>query len=154
MLRLKYKDIAGGEIHFNRQKTIRTTLKQKEIIATLLPEMQQIIKKWGNTDRKPDNYIFPFLSIDMDPVTEKRTIQNVIRLCNKKMDDISKALKIDRISTYTARHSYATVLKRSGANIAFISESLGHSNLKTTENYLASFESDERAKNARQLTKF
>ena len=48
--------------------------------------------------------------------------------------------------TYTARHSYATVLKRSGANIAYISESLGHNDLKTTENYLASFEKEERKK--------
>ena len=70
------------------------------------------------------------------------------------MAEISKELKYDNISTYTARHSYATVLKRSGANIAFISESLGHSDLRTTENYLASFEQEERAKNALKLTEF
>jgi integrase len=154
ILKLKYKNIAGGEIHFNRQKTKRTTKEQKEIIATLLPEMKEIIKKWGNPDKRPDNYIFPFLTKDMDAVTEKRTIQNVIRLCNKKMADISEALNLENISTYTARHSYATVLKRSGANIAFISESLGHSDLRTTENYLSSFEQEERAKNASKLTNF
>ena len=70
------------------------------------------------------------------------------------MDRISKALEIPKITTYTARHSYATVLKRSGANIAFISESLGHSDLKTTENYLASFETEEREKNAKLLVAF
>ena len=52
------------------------------------------------------------------------------------------------------RHSYATVLKRSGVNIAYISESLGHSNITITENYLASFEVDERRKNSALLTKF
>ena len=62
------------------------------------------------------------------------------------------ALSISRISTYTARHSYASVLKRSGTNIAYISEILGHSDLKTTENYLASFEKEERIKNAALLT--
>jgi len=155
MLKLKYKNIAGGEIHFTRQKTRRTTKNQKEISATLLPEMQVIINKWGNPDRKPDNYIFPFLSKGLTPIDEKRIIQNVIRSVNKKMAAISTALKFDLpISTYTARHSYATVLKRSGANIAFISESLGHSDLRTTENYLASFETDERAKNAALLTNF
>jgi integrase/recombinase XerD len=151
MLKLKYKNIAGGEIHFCRQKTIRTTKNQKEIAVTLLPQMQEIIRKWGNPEKKPDNYIFPFLSHGMSPKDEKMIIQNVIRLCNKKMKAISKALNFDTISTYTARHSYATVLKRSGANIAFISESLGHSDLKTTENYLASFEQEERAKNALKL---
>ena len=63
-------------------------------------------------------------------------------------------MNIDHISTYTVRHSYATVLKRSGANIAYISESLGHSELKTTQNYLASFEHEERGKNAKLLTNF
>jgi site-specific recombinase XerD len=58
------------------------------------------------------------------------------------------------LSTYTARHSYATVLKRSGANIAYISESLGHNDIKTTENYLAYFEKEERIKNASFLTNF
>ena len=70
------------------------------------------------------------------------------------MAEISEALNLENISTYTARHSYATVLKRSGANIAFISESLGHSDLKTTENYLDSFEDDTRLKNASELTNF
>ena len=64
---------------------------------------------------------------------------------------ISEALGYDKISTYTARHSYATVLKRSGASIAFISEALGHSDAKTTENYLAGFEQEQRRKEAEKL---
>lgn len=44
--------------------------------------------------------------------------------------------------------------KRSGANIAFISESLAYTDQKTTENHLASFEQEERIKNAAFLTKF
>ena len=67
---------------------------------------------------------------------------------------IGKHLEIGEITSYTARHSFATVLKRSGANIAFISESLGHNDLKTTESYLASFEKEERQKNASFLTDF
>ncbi|GHT58966.1 hypothetical protein AGMMS50239_04570 [Bacteroidia bacterium] len=43
---------------------------------------------------------------------------------------------------------------RTLANIAYISESLGHNDLKTTENYLASFEKEERVKNASFLTNF
>lgn len=46
------------------------------------------------------------------------------------------------------------MLKRAGANIAYISESLGHQDLKTTENYLASFEREERQRNAELLTQF
>lgn len=154
MLKLKYRNIAGGEIHFRRQKTQRTSRMQKEIIATMLPEMEAIINRWGNKPRRPESYIFPFLTDKMDPVTQKKTIQNAVRLVNKKMKQISDALEFDTISTYTARHSYATVLKRSGSNISFISESLGHSDLRTTEAYLSSFETEERAKNASKLTQF
>lgn len=67
---------------------------------------------------------------------------------------IGDALGISGISTYTARHLFASVLKRSGVNIAYISESLGRSDLKTTENYLASFKKEERIKNAKLLTNF
>ena len=42
--------------------------------------------------------------------------------------------------TYVARHSFATVLKRSGVNIGIISELMGHANLATTEIYLDGFE--------------
>ena len=55
-----------------------------------------------------------------------------------------------RLITHCARHSFATILKRSGINIAIISEALGHSDLKTTQIYLDSFENsqiDEAMKN-------
>ncbi len=58
-------------------------------------------------------------------------------------------LKVN-LTTYVARHTFATVLKRSGVNIAIISESLGHSDLETTQIYLDSFENsqiDEAMKN-------
>ena len=88
------------------------------------------------------------------PLWEKSILKDIIRRCNKRMKQIGESVGIEGISTYTARHSYATVLKRSGANIAYISESLGHADLKTTENYLASFEREEREKNAKLLTNF
>ena len=47
------------------------------------------------------------------------------------------------LTSYVARHSYATVLKNSGVNIALISETLGHSDLKTTQIYLDSFDNEQ-----------
>lgn len=58
------------------------------------------------------------------------------------------------ILLHTARHSFATVLKRGGAKTSYISESLGHSNLSVTEHYLAYFEKEERIRNAQLLTNF
>jgi integrase len=154
MLQLRYRDIENGEICWYRAKTMRTTKNKKKICATITVEMQAIIDKWGNPDKKPDTIIFQYLTGNEDPIKKKMIIHDVIKRTNKRLKAIGKAVGIEGLTTYAARHSYATVLKRSGANIAFISESLGHSDLKTTENYLASFEKEERKKNAALLTKF
>ena len=154
MLQLKYRDIENDEICWYRAKTMQTTRNKKKICATVTPEMQIIIDRWGNPDKKPDSLIFPYLTGNEDPVKKKMIIHDVIRRTNKRLKKIGAAVGIEGLSTYVARHSFATVLKRSGANVSFISESLGHNDLKTTENYLASFEKEERKKNAELLTKF
>ncbi|KAA6313315.1 Tyrosine recombinase XerC [termite gut metagenome] len=153
MLKLKYSNIVNNEICFYRSKTINTTKEKREICAIITPEMQAIINKWVNKEKFPDNYIFPYLIGNETPIQQKPVI-DIIRRINKRLKKIGNELGISGISTYTARHSFASVLKRSEANIAYISESLGHSDLKTTENYLASFEREEREKNAKLLTNF
>jgi integrase len=153
LLTLKYSNIRNGEICFLRAKTARTSKMKKEVCAIITPEIQSIIDKWG-TPKNPNNYIFPYLFGKETPMEEKNMVRAITKRCNKRLKRIGTAIGIDGISTYTARHSFATVLKRSGANIAYISESLGHNDLKTTENYLASFEREEREKNARLLTDF
>ena len=154
LLKLKYKNIIGDEICFYRQKTIRTSKVKKEIQATITTEMQAIIDRWGNPEKKQDSFIFSYLKGNETPMQEKKKVLDVTKRVNRKLKEIGAVVGIEGLTTYTARHSYATVLKRSGANIAFISESLGHSDLKTTENYLASFEKEERKKNAALLTNF
>ncbi len=152
-VKLKYKDIVDGEICYVRQKTERTTSTVTEIRAIVTEPMQAIIDKRGNP-KSPDSYIFPILTEKEDAYTQKQKSKYLTRAINKRMAAIGETLGTGNISTYMARHSFATVLKRSGANIAYISESLGHNDLKTTEHYLASFEKDERKKNAELLTKF
>jgi integrase/recombinase XerD len=154
LLRLKFSNIVNGEIFFYRGKTITTNSQPKEIKATLLPEMEQIIKKWGNRKRNPENYIFPYLYDGMAPSDIRKAVQNITWLINNCMKKIGTNLNYGNITTYSSRHSFATILKHNQVSIAFISESLGHTDLKTTENYLASFDQEERAKNAALLTKF
>ena len=152
MLFLQYSNIINGEICFIRAKTARNTKHSKIIHAVITPEMQSIIDKWGNSNTSPDNYIFPFAKGTEGPFEKVKLIREVITECNQVLKKIAYETEIPRITTYAARHSFATVLKRSGVNIAYISESLGHSNLSITENYLASFEADERRKNSELLT--
>ena len=52
------------------------------------------------------------------------------------------------------RHSFATILQRSGASTEFISEALGHSNVRTTQNYLAGCEDEAKKKTVKALIAF
>lgn len=153
LIKLKYSNIVDGEICFVRQKTEHTAKKRKEIRAVITDEMYSILNRWGNPASEND-YLFPFLNGKESPMELKIKTQNLTRRINWHMNIIGKALGIGKISTYTARHSFATILKRRGANIIYISESLGHNDLKTTACYLAGFEKEERAKNASLLTDF
>jgi site-specific recombinase XerD len=71
-------------------------------------------------------------------------IVKVLRKVNRDLKEIGREAEISiPLTTYVARHTYATVLKREGVNVALISESLGHSNIQTTQIYLDSFENSQ-----------
>ncbi|HRO45131.1 site-specific integrase [Agriterribacter sp.] len=151
---LKYKDIDKSILKFKRAKTIRQK-KEKIIYAVLQPEARAIIKKWGNKKKDGDTFIFPVLTGKETPERQYQLIQQLTHVINDNMREISKDLKITPpLTTYTARHSFATVLKRSGTSIDLISEMLGHSNLRTTQNYLDSFENETLRTQAKALTAF
>ena len=154
LLYLQYSNIINGEICFIRAKTARNTKHSKIIHAVITPEMQKIIEKWGNPPKSPETYIFPFATGKENPFERVKLVRDVVTECNQILYKISHKTGIPRVTTYSARHSFATVLKRRGVNISYISESLGHSNLAITENYLASFEAEERKKNSILLTRF
>lgn len=151
--RLRWSNIVGDEIYYKRQKTANTRNTEREICVPIIEPMCDIMERWGNAPSK-DGYIFPHLNGTETPKRTYTKIHYLTTRINGTMAEISEALGLPHISTYTARHSFATVLKRSGANIAYISEAMGHSDLRITENYLASFESEERRKNAQLLTMF
>ena len=71
------------------------------------------------------------------------------------MKIIALKVGIDKnVTTYYARHSFSTILKRSGASTEFIGEQLGHQSLTTTQSYLDSFQDEMKEKFANKLTDF
>ena len=49
---------------------------------------------------------------------------------NQDLKEIAKILEIDvPLSTYVARHTYAIVLKKGGADISKIKQALGHTDI-------------------------
>ncbi|HEX5150080.1 MAG TPA: site-specific integrase [Parafilimonas sp.] len=155
MCRLKYSNVHDDFISFLRAKSERTKKTIQEIRVPLNDDAKAIIKKYGNKAVSQDAYIFPILQPGINAKRERELIQLLTRLINDHIKKIAADLGIKtNVTTYVARHSFATVLKRSGASVEFISEVLGHSNLKTTQNYLASFEDDKKKEVAKALTAF
>lgn len=153
---LKYKNIPGDYIIFERAKTQRTKrTNPKPITIYITPEMREIIERRGNHKTSDDVYVFPILEPGADAVRKRKLIQQFTKKTNKWTKRIQTELGIStKVTTYTARHSFSTVLKRSGASTEFIQEALGHSSVKTTESYLDSFENDMKKQFAANLTQF
>jgi len=149
---LKYKDIQGDSIFFERAKTINTNRRSKPISISLIDRSHSIIARWCNPKIDQDTYIFPILNGIESIEKQRDKVKLFTKMVNKYIRRIAGKVGIDEnISTYSARHSFATVLKRSGTNLAYISEALGHSNLQTTESYLDSFEDETRKVNTLKL---
>jgi integrase/recombinase XerD len=153
---LRWRNIDGDRLSYVRAKTSRTSKANvRQITSVLTDPVMGIIDKWGNRPESPDDYVFPILKDEATELQKRNSVKNLVKYVNKRMKGIAEALEIDKpVTTYFARHSFATVLKRSGAPIEFISESLGHADLKTTEAYLDSFEDDVKREYAKALLNF
>ena len=127
-------NITNGRIHYIRQKT------GKLIKLGISEEAMQIIKKYESESK---GYLFPILNanIHKTPLQKQNRIHKMLGKINKNLKLIAAQLNVDaNMTTYVARHSFASVLKKSGVSIALISEALGHSDLSTTQVYLDSFD--------------
>lgn len=144
---LKYGDIQNGRIYYQRHKT------GKELNSPILPQTRAILERYSKPYASPDDYIFPILDRHIHKSEQQicNRVHKVIGHVNANLKRIAEMAGLHvNLTTYVARHTFATVLKRSGVNIAIISESLGHSDLETTQIYLDSFENsqiDEAMKN-------
>jgi integrase len=137
---LKWVDIDGNILTYVRAKTQTTSKEENKIQVSLKSQALDIIKKWGQPSISKDAYIFPHLEKGMTAEKQRMTIQQLTKTINKYIKRIALNLGINRdITTYYARHSFATILKQSGANISMISDLLGHSSVNVTKNYLDSF---------------
>ena len=150
---LKWSNIDGQMLTYKRAKTERSRKESKLISVALKPETLEIIKKWGQPSILKEAYIFPHLKLGLSAEGERAIYQQLTKTINKYMKRISSELGLNKeVTSYFARHSFATVLKRSGAKIEMISELLGHSSVDITESYLDSFEMEQIHKETDALT--
>jgi integrase len=156
MIYLKRKNIQGEYLIFERAKTEKSTrLDQKPITVYLTEDLWDIINTYGNKSRFANDYLFPIMGSGLNALEQFDLLNYTRRLINEAMAEIAKELGIDKkITTIVTRHSFSTQLKRAGVSTEYIQEALGHTNKKTTENYLDSFEKEVKKEFASKLLSF
>jgi integrase len=135
ILLMTWNNIQNGRLIYNMYKTNKLhslILKDKPLA---------ILEKYKG---RSDSYIFPFLSDKYDysdPMFLHNQIGAKTTLINKYLKEIAIKTEIGKnITTHTARHSFADIARQMKINISDVSMALGHSSIKVTQAYLASFD--------------
>ena len=136
MCYLTEKNIIDNRLVYIRKKT------KKLIKLPLQTEALKILARYNGVSLP---YLFPVLSSFHKTETQQHNrVHKVIAKVNIRLKKIGEELNLPLdITTYVARHSFATVLKRSGVSTSLICETLGHSSEKVTQIYLDSFENSQ-----------
>lgn len=129
---IRKSDIRKGVLHYRRSKTNRP------LTVPLEPCALEIIRKYAYLMDRNSPYLLPI--IKHPGKDEYRQYQSALRLYNKNLNRLSTLLGLKgKLTSYVARHSWATTAYHHGIPVSMISESLGHSSEKVTYTYLASF---------------
>ncbi len=156
IFRLKFRNLDNNRLIFTRTKT-RNTKKTdvKPIVVYLSETALDILKRRQNAKQTLDNYIFPLVNDSDTPKKQRADISQRVKQINKYVKRIAEKLGIEKeVTTYFARHTFATMLRNANVPNSFISESLGHSSIKTTEIYFDSFDTDFAKTYIEHLTDF
>lgn len=130
---LKKHDIEGNVLTYRRRKTGRA------LTVTLLPEAMQLIKQYKNTD-PASPYLFPLLSSKEGTEAAYKEYQVALRSFNYQLEILKQILGLSAsLSSYTARHTWATMAYYCEIHPGIISEAMGHSSITVTETYLKPF---------------
>ena len=153
---LKWANLKNDKIVFYRAKTINTSKADLRPVTVYLNDFtKSIIETYGNSNLEQEQLIFPFIAGGLNEIESFKKIKNFTRSINQNL----KKLAVDNglsseISTYWARHSFATNAIRSGASMEFVSEALNHSNLRTTQGYFAGFEEKDKKELMKNIMNF
>ena len=135
MMKLTWDNVQGDRLYYIRSKT-----KGRFTIQTLEP-VKEILKYYKNQNRLTP-FVFPILLREgLTPSQIENRKSKTLKKFNRQLKEIAKIQDINKsISSYTARHSFATNLKQLGVSADVIGESMGHSNIEVTKVYLKDFE--------------
>lgn len=129
-------NIVDGRLVYTRRKT------GKLIKLPLQLQSIELIEKYSKTNSP---YLFPILStFHKTELQRANRVHKVIGKVNQRLKEIGQALEIPiDLTTYVARHSQATIMKKAGVSTSIIRELMGHSSEKVTQIYLDSFSNEQ-----------
>ena len=131
LVKVRVKDISGNYIFYGRSKT------GDRLSVRITKELKQLLNFYliGKVE---EDYLFP---ANYDGSTKHyEKYKTLRRRMNENLKIIADDAGIEgNFTTYSIRHSWATIAKYMGISTEIISEGLGHHSLKTTEIYLKSF---------------
>lgn len=136
---LTRQNIVENRLIYRRQKT------HGNINLLLSKEASTIIAKYSTYQQEAE-YLFPILHCKrhITPMQKSNRVHKICHQVNTELRAFAKELGITaEVTTYVARHSFATILKKSGVNIGIISQALGHQDIKTTQIYLSKFDNEQ-----------
>lgn len=128
MAYLRRSDLAGHVLTYSRSKTGQRLAIHWE------PCMQDIVDRWPSS---PAGYLLPIVQrTDKDA---RHQYKSCIFKVNKSLREISERLELSHpLTTYVARHSWASIAYARNIPVSVIAEGMGHDSERTTRIYLAS----------------
>lgn len=146
MMTLKWSNIHNNRIYYTRSKT------KGAFNIEIMGNTQEILTFYKKQNR-PTQYVFPILLHEqLTPKQIHYRKQKVLRAYNSRLKEIAVLAGVDvKLTSYVARHSFATILKMQGTSIEKISEMMGHADVSVTMNYLKEFSNEELDKENRKF---
>lgn len=130
---LKKSDLEENVLTYRRRKTGR------QLSVTLTPEAMILVRRYMNTDPSSP-YLFSLITADEGTEVAYREYQLALRNFNYQLTLLKRILGFtSNLSSYTARHTWATMAYYSEVHPGIISEAMGHSSIMVTETYLKPF---------------
>ncbi len=149
LLHLRKENITEKEIIFHRRKT-ETASAGRQIHVALIPEL---VRSLDALSSGREHIIGILDGVQPYSYRELTTVRQAIKTTNKYLRSACKTLSIpERVTTGTARHAFATRLLQKGVPIEYISDALGHTNIRTTQHYLDGYTIEQRQHAAKLLT--
>lgn len=137
MMKLKWSNVRNGRIYYTRSKT------KGQFSIEIIENVHKTLDFYKRQNR-PTEYVFPII---LNENSSHQQVANrkhkVLSRYNKNLKEIGELAEVEnKLTSYVARHSFATILKLTGTSTDIISELMGHSDVQITMTYLKSFDTN------------